>query len=160
MKWFDFSKGYGFVASSEGGADILLHQACVRQSEFEAVRDGASVILEVVEGPRGLQASRLVALDNSTAQPAAPADHIAYATIAASGEWQDGMVKWFSRIRGYGFIARGPGRPDLFVHVETLKRCGIADFREGQELRFRVGDGPKGELAAEVELKNEPGANR
>src|SRR6185312_11293270 len=62
VKWFDFAKGYGFIAPFDGGPDILLHQACVR-----TVKEGATVVCEVVKGPRGFQASRLVSIDNSTA---------------------------------------------------------------------------------------------
>ena len=68
VKWFDAHKGYGFITSVDGGGDILLHQTCVRQSGFKQAFEGASVVCEAVKGPRGLQASRILSLDNSTAQ--------------------------------------------------------------------------------------------
>jgi CspA family cold shock protein len=151
VKWFDFIKGYGFVSPCDGSADILLHQACVRQSGFKTIKEGATVVCDAIRGPRGLQASRLISLDNSTAQPM-PAERAQRHVAEPRGAWLAGTVKWFNRAKGYGFLSRGPGTADIFVHMETLRQSGIAELREGQSVRFRIGDGPKGELAADLEL--------
>ena len=152
VKWFDFAKGYGFIAPFEGGPDILLHQACVRQSGVRTVTEGATLVCEVVEGPRGFQASRLISIDNSTAH-AVPdlSERFSRPIAVPRGDWLEGHVKWFNRSKGYGFLSRGAGTPDVFVHMETLRSAGLAELREGQRARFRIGDGPKGELAAQVE---------
>jgi CspA family cold shock protein len=153
VKWFDFAKGYGFISPSDGAADILLHQACVRQSGFKTVKEGATVVCEVIKGSRGLQASQLISLDNSTAHPMpAHNERVQRHVVEPRGDWRLGTVKWFNRAKGYGFLSRGPGTADIFVHMETLRQSGIAELREGQKVRFRIGDGPKGELAAELEL--------
>ncbi|HEY4274214.1 MAG TPA: cold-shock protein [Rhizomicrobium sp.] len=152
VKWFDYAKGYGFIAPVDGSADVLLHQACVRQSGFKTVKEGATVTCEVVTGPRGLQASQLVSLDNSTAHAMPALDRGPRPAAEAQGNWHAGAVKWFNRAKGYGFLSQGPGTADIFVHMETLRDAGIAELREGQNVRFRVGNGPKGILAAEVEL--------
>jgi CspA family cold shock protein len=152
VKWFDFTKGYGFITRSDGVGDILLHQACVRQSGFKTVQDGATVVCEAIMGPRGLQASLLISLDNSTAHPMPPPDPGPRHRAEPHGPWQSGTVKWFNRAKGYGFLSGGPGTPDIFVHMEVLRQHGIAELRQGQKIRFRTGLGPKGELAAELEL--------
>ncbi|HEY1614642.1 MAG TPA: cold-shock protein [Rhizomicrobium sp.] len=150
VKWFDVAKGYGFIKPATGpDGDILLHQTCVRQSGFKLAQEGARVVCEAVQGPKGLQARRLLSLDNSTAT-AQPTPRVERFTAEPRGPAFEGTVKWFNRGKGYGFVTRGPDTPDIFVHMETLRRCAIRELRQGERVRVRVGDGPKGELAAEI----------
>jgi len=153
VKWFDLAKGYGFIKPATGPeGDILLHQTCVRQSGFKAAYEGARVVCEAVQGPKGLQARRLLSLDNSTALPQAGVQRMARFTAEPKGVPFEATVKWFNRGKGYGFVSRGPNTPDVFIHMETLRRYGIRELHQGQRVRVRTGDGPKGELAAEIDV--------
>jgi len=151
IKWFDVSKGYGFIVPDNGLPDILLHVTCLRRDGFQVAYEGARVVVEVLQRARGLQAFRIVSMDESTAiHPAQLPPPRTHVSVTPTSGLERAQVKWFNRLRGFGFLTRGEGTPDIFVHMETLRRYGIAELRPGQFVLVRFGPGPKGLMAAEV----------
>jgi cold shock protein len=158
IKWFDTSKGYGFVTSDDGGPDILLHVTCLRRDGHQTALEGARVVVEALDRPKGRQALRILSMDNSTAihpsQLEPPRTHV---QVTPTSGYERVIVKWFNRVKGFGFVTRGEGTEDIFVHMETLRRYGIAEVRPGQVLLVRFGPGPKGLMAAEVRIDGPTG---
>jgi cold shock protein len=151
VKWFDATKGYGFVIPDNGMPDILLHVASLRRGGFQIAYEGARVVVEVLQRPRGLQAYRLISMDASTALlPRATASARPRCHVPATSGIERVQVKWFNRLRGFGFLTRGEGAPDIFVHMETLRRFGVTELLPGQFVQVRFGAGSKGLIAAEV----------
>src|ERR1700730_476332 len=157
IKWFDVSKGYGFIVPDNGMPDILLHVTCLRRDGFQVAYEGARVVVEVLQRPRGLQAFRVVSMDESTAvHPAQMPPPRTHVTVTPTSGLERAQVKWFNRLRGFGFLTRGEGTPDIFVHMETLRRFGLTELRPGQFVLVRFGPGPKGLMAAEVHPESGP----
>ena len=151
IKWFDVAKGYGFIVPDEGGNDVLLHVTTLRRDGFLTAREGARVVCEVLQRAKGLQVFRVLSVDLTTAihpaQAGLPRTHV---QVTASGGFEVAVCKWFNRTRGFGFLSRGDGTGDIFIHMETLRRFGITELKPGDSFLVRFGDGPKGLMAAEI----------
>src|SRR6266436_6580016 len=155
IKWFDVSKGYGFIVPDNGMPDILLHVTCLRRDGFQVAYEGARVVVEVLQRPRGLQAFRVLSMDESTAiHPAQMPPPRTHVSVTATSGLERAQVKWFNRLRGFGFLTRGEGTPDIFVHMETLRRFGLTELRPGKFVLVRFGPGSKGMMAAEIQPEN------
>ena len=159
VKWFDATRGFGFVVCDEIDGDILLHFTVLKEHNRRSLPEGALVEVEVVRQDRGLQASRVLSIDLSQAMVvrAAPASNPAdradrQALLDEAGPFEPVEVKWFNRVKGFGFVTRPDGTGgDIFLHMETVRRAALSDLEPGQQLRARVAGGRKGLTAVALE---------
>ena len=167
VKWFDPTRGYGFVVPADGGTDVLLHANVLARHGCKALPEGAVVKATVRQGPRGRQAVTLLEIDLSQAVP----DGVRSASsvsgrvdpkllIDEAGDFEEVQVRWFNRARGYGFLLRSDGETQIFVHMETVRRGGFETLLPGQALMARAVDGPRGALAVMVAPGGEPPARQ
>lgn len=152
IKWFDTSRGFGFIVPDNGLPDVLLHITCLKRDGYDAVAEGASIVCEAIRRERGLQVFRVVSLDASTAPHPSELPVRTHVSVVPSGGFELAVVKWFNRQRGFGFVTCGQGSPDIFIHMETMRRYGLVELIPGQAVLVRYGDGPKGRMVAEVRL--------
>lgn len=62
VKWFNESKGFGFITQDNGDADVFVHFSSIQSAGFKSLMEGQSVSYEVTRGPKGLQANNVVAV--------------------------------------------------------------------------------------------------
>ena len=163
VKWFDATRGFGFLVSEQVEGDVLLHFSVLREHGRRSVPEGATIECVPVRLDRGLQAKRVLSIDTSTALPqpvrsSIPAGERAdrKALADSAGGFEPVEVKWFNRVRGYGFVKRPDeaGGEDVFVHMETVRISHLPELQPGQQLEARIAPSGKGLTAVEL---REPG---
>jgi CspA family cold shock protein len=158
VKWFNRSKGFGFIIPNDGSGDVFLPLSALERSGHSEAPDGASIVFDWTQGPKGRAVAQVVEIDTSTAAPRAPREN-RFRGRDGQGEQGggpteslDGVVKWYDPARGFGFVLPNDGGKDIFVHITALRRSGIEMLEPGQPVRMTVAQARRGREAASIEL--------
>lgn len=152
VKWFDPVKGFGFVVADEGGPDILLHANVLRNFGQSSVADRAGIEIDVQDTDRGVQAVEVHVIEppqDAVSSGLLDLDDVDPEVIN-SATLEPARVKWFDKGKGFGFANTFGRDEDVFVHIEVLRRSGLADLQPGEAVAIRVIEGKRGRMATEV----------
>ena len=138
IKWFSAEKGFGFVALADG-TDVFLHGSLLDRSGF-SVDQGDTVRVGVGLGLKGRQVTEVLEVKPATARSEPRA--------SSTGSVR-GVVKWWSKPKGFGFVTPQIGAEDIFVHATTAARSGLS-LEQGMPVRVKVRQGAKGPEAVEI----------
>lgn len=168
VKWYNSSKGFGFVTPEDGSPDAFLHGSVLNPLGYDNVPEGTTLIVDLAQGQKGPQVSAVRDIDTSTATPGrSPAGgrggafggprersggRGGYDRDSGPTEEVGGTVKWYNAEKGFGFIAPDAGGKDIFIHASAIERSGLTVLPEGAYVRAQVRQGNKGPEAVSIEM--------
>jgi CspA family cold shock protein len=154
VKWFNATKGFGFVTLDDG-SDAFCHASALANLSSPDLPQGATVYCDVAQGQRGIQVTSVHSVDLSTAE-AQPSRSSGGPRPSrgreSSGPMGDGHVKFFNEQKGFGFVVPASGGADVYVHASALRRSGVPTLMPEQRVRFSTRQGIKGVEVDRIEL--------
>lgn len=147
VKWFNVTKGFGFVQLDDGAPDAFLHISVVERSGNREFMEGTAIVCDLMQGRKGLQVAEIHRVESTPAAP--PSD---FQGGGGETETVEGTVKFFNAEKGFGFVIPDNGSKDVFVSGRTLERFGLTALEPNQRVRLQTRMGQKGPMAEHVEL--------
>ncbi len=152
VKWFDPVKGFGFIVADTGGPDILLHANVLRNFGQGSVADGAEIEVLAQNTARGVQATGVLEIAPVAVVITLPTSDVSEEERAAIADRpvEPARVKWFDKVKGFGFANVFARTEDVFIHIEVLRQSGLADLQAGEAVGLRIVEGRRGRMAVQV----------
>lgn len=149
VKWFNPTKGFGFVQPSDGSPDAFMHVSVVTRSGIHHMPQGATIVCDLCAGPKGPQVASVHRIEDLP--PEAPARGGDYGDPGPTTEVV-GTVKFYNRDKGFGFVVPDDGGKDVFVSARVLERAGLHNLGPEQRVRMATRTGQKGPMAESIEI--------
>lgn len=150
VKWFNLSKGFGFVAPADNTPDAFMHVSVLTRAGLQQIAEGTKLLVQIGNGPKGRQILQIISVLGQGEIPAAPALH--QQTASGPTEEMTGVVKWFKPEKGFGFVAPDDGGKDVFVHKSVVSRLGLSTLETGQKVKMNIHTASKGREAVSIDL--------
>ena len=168
VKWYNPTKGFGFVSPDDGSPDVFLHVSVVEQAGLQSLDEGSILVCDLADGQKGAQVSAIHSVEAGSVpaqrssrsgsgsryprQSVSDYDDYGYGSKPSGGATIEGTVKWFNPDKGFGFIVPDQGGKDVFVHIRAIERAGLSTLHENQRVRFTEKAGQKGPEADGIEV--------
>jgi CspA family cold shock protein len=144
VKWFNPTKGFGFVQPSDGSGDAFLHISVIEQSGHRSLPEGATIVCDLSAGQKGPQVAEVYSVESLPATPPQGAH--------GDGTQVEGTVKFYNAEKGFGFIVPDDGGKDVFISARVLERAGMQNLGPDQRVRVIARAGQKGPTADSIEI--------
>lgn len=147
VKWFNRTKGFGFVAPADGSADAFLHMSALARAGLQEAAEGTKLLVQITESPKGRQVVQILQVLGMAEIPVSSRSAPAGLEVEMTG-----TVKWFKPDKGFGFVMPDDKDKDVFVHKSVVQRAGLMELESGQRVKMRVHTASKGREATWIEL--------
>ena len=147
LKWFNGTKGFGFLVPENEGYDAFLHITTLQKVGIHSIGEGAILMCKVFNGDKGAQVREVIEVLDKGAVSTMPELDEENGTVTMGG-----LVKWYKPEKGFGFIIPDDGMKDVFVHKTLLDKMEMEGLDAGQRVRVTLKYVDKGREAVNLEV--------
>jgi len=151
LKWFNGTKGFGFVVPEDESYDAFLHVTTLQEAGAHHVGEGAVLMCTIAHGDKGAQVEAVTEIIDQGEMSTIPTANEEDGTVTMGG-----LVKWFKPEKGFGFVIPDDGMKDVFIHQSLLDKLEIEEIRAGQRVRITLKEVSKGREAVNIEVIEAP----